>query len=101
MGKIAILSKQRAGDNPQRQRLAERSMPVDYMGDFSILGVLVDRLPDAIRLLEKHRFDITTENRCAEVVTDDLAQMRNLFRVLEDGGFDYGFADVADRIYQG
>ncbi len=101
MGKIAILSKEHTGDNRQRQRLTERSMPVDYMGDFSILGILVDRLPDAIRLLEKHRFDIITENRCAEVVTDDLQRMRDLFRVLEDGGFDYGLADVADRIYQG
>lgn len=101
MGKIAIISSERAIGNPQRQLLTDQSMPLDYMADFSVLGLLVDRLPEAIGLLEEHRFDIITENRCTKIVTRDLQHTREMFRVLEDGGFGYGFADIADRIYQG
>ena len=101
MGKIAIISSERTTENQQRQLLTEQSMPVDYMADFSVLGVLVDHLPEAIGLLEKHRFDVITENRCTKIVTRNLQHTRDMFRVLEDGGIDYGFADIADRLYQG
>ena len=101
MGKIAILPRRQTGSEPERQRLTERSMPLAYMEDFSILGILVDRLPEAVQLLTTHRFELVTRNRCSEVVTRDLAHVRELFRVLEEGGIHYGFADLADRLYQG
>ena len=101
MGKIAILPQNRDEHDPHRHLLNRQSLPVYYMGDFSIPGILVDRLPEAIRLLEEHRFDVITHNRCSEVVTNDLQHMRELFSVLKNRGFDYGFADLADRIYQG
>ena len=103
MGKIAILPRRQTEDEPDRQRLTERSMPLAYMGDFSIPGILVDgdRLPEALQLLAAHRFEVITRNRCAEIVTRDLSHMRELFGVLEKGGIAYGFADLADRLYQG
>jgi len=101
MGKIAILPKNRDTHDPHRHLLTRRSLPVRYMGDFSIPGILVDRLPEAIRLLEEHRFEIITQNRCSEIVTNDLQHLRELFGVLDNEGIDYGFADLADRIYQG
>ena len=101
MGKIAIISGERAGTHPDKQRLTEMAMPADYMADFSLLSVLVDRLPEAIRLLENHRFDVITEDRCTKIVTRNLQHTRDLFRVLENGGIDYRFTDIADSIYQG
>ena len=76
-------------------------MPVDYMNGFSVMGILVDRLPEAIRLLEEHRFQIVVRKHSTEIVTSGLGQLRDLFRILENGGIEFGFADLADRIYQG
>lgn len=76
-------------------------MPLNYMADFSALGILVERLPEAIHLLEKHRFKIVMQNRCAEIVTDGPEQIRRLLHILDSGGFGFGFTDLADSIYQG
>ena len=103
MGNILLLPREAQGDDPSRQLLVQQRLPVDYMSDFSILGIRVDRMSDAIRLLEKHRFDIIAQNHCSQavVVTRGLQQVRELFRILDHSGFDYGFTDLADRIYQG
>ena len=101
MGKIAILPAEAKTGDPGRDLLVERSMPVDYTGDFSLVGILVDRLPEAIQLLETSRFEVIAEQHCTQVVTGGLQQVRDLFRVLDDGGIDYRLADLADRIYQG
>ena len=101
MGKIVMLSKGRSADDANQHFLADRLLPVNYMGDFSIPGILVDRLPEAIRLLQDNHFEIVSRARCAEVVTSDLKHMRRLFHVLQDGGIEYGFADLVDRVYQG
>jgi hypothetical protein len=101
MGKIALLPKKEKPGDCRRHILIERSMPVETMAEFSILGILVDRMPEAVRLLEKHRFELITQHHCMHVATNGLQQLRDLFRALDDGGIDYGFADLADRIYQG
>ena len=81
--------------------MVEGAMPVDYMGDFSVLGILVDRLPEAIRLLEEHRFDIVVQKHGTEIVTNGMQQLRDLFRILDNSGIEFGFADLAEQIYQG
>ena len=101
MGRITIISRQQAAEDVKRQQVTEQSMPLDYMGDYSNLGIVVDRLPDAVRLLEQHRFELVTQNQCKQIVTNDLQHLRHLIRVFEDGGVDCGFSDLADGIYQG
>ncbi|KPJ78245.1 MAG: hypothetical protein AMJ54_04540 [Deltaproteobacteria bacterium SG8_13] len=92
-----LSNEQKAGD-PARHALVERSMPLEYMGDFSLPAILVDRLPEAIRLLEKHRFDIVVQSRCAEIFTSELRQVLDLFRILDSGGIELGFVDLAEGI---
>lgn len=101
MGKIAILPKELDAGSLSRHLLVERSMPANYMADYSILGILVDRLDEAIRLLGQHRFDIIVKNQCGEIAVNGPGQVRELFRILQSGGLDFGVADLADGIYQG
>ena len=103
MGNILLLSREGHADDPSRHLLVQQRLPVNYMGDFSILGIQVDRFSDAIRLLEKHRFDIIAQNHCSQavVVTRGPRQVYELFRILDHSGFDCGFTDLADRMYQG
>jgi hypothetical protein len=101
MGKIALLPKIEKPGDTSRHLLTERSMPVEKMSEFSILGILVDRLPEAIRLLEKHRFELVKQHHCMHVVTSGLQQVRYLLRLLDNSGIDFGIADLADGIYQG
>ncbi len=101
MGKIALLSRQSEKDEQNRHLTVERAMPVDYMNDFSVLGILVDRLPEATRLLEEHRFQIVVRKHCTEIVTSGIQQLRDLFDTLDNGGIEFGVADLAESIYQG
>ena len=99
MARITIVSRHKADEG--RQRLTEQSMPLGYMGDYSIPGIWVERLPEALELLEKHRFDLVALDGRRQVVTDDLQGVRQLFRVLENAGIGYGSADLIDGVYQG
>jgi len=106
MGTIPILVKNAASSDPDGKgprscyRLA-RPLPVFYMSDYSVLGLLVDKLEKAVEVLEKGPFGVTEEGGKVEVAIDDPAHVSQIVQILKDHGIQSEIADVVGGIYQG
>jgi hypothetical protein len=89
--------------NPQRKGscFTWEELPHSYMSDYSVLGILVNRVQEIIGLLEENDFTLIKNHTPVQVVFDDLPHMRELFRVLEKHGIQFEISDVLDQIYQG
>ena len=53
MGKIALLP---CDSNSRGKYLANRELPNNYMGDFTLMGFVVDRYHEALSLLKKSSY---------------------------------------------
>lgn len=101
MGQFPIL--------PSSMRLVKRELPgmpdtplpEFYMEDFTILGLLVSRCDEAVRILKDSAFNVVQTSGGAEVVIQDSDHMQRAFSVLNDRGIDCELADVAEQMYQG
>ena len=106
MGKIPILSKDR-GKSPKdpEQPMAcyplNRPLPTFYMADYSVLGLLVDKLEETVRVLREHHFPVGDETGDLEVTISHPGQLREIIRLLEEKGIDCQVNDVVSGIYQG
>jgi hypothetical protein len=71
------------------------------MSDYSVVGILVDEYQEAIRALEENEFSVTEKHNGIEVVIDNEARLKKIFRVFKSAGIDYEVADIVDEVYQG
>jgi hypothetical protein len=71
------------------------------MSDYSVLGLLVDKLEKAVEVLEKGPFGVTEESGKVEVAIDDPAHVSQIVQILKDHGVHCEIADVVGGIYQG
>ena len=76
-------------------------LPVDYMGDYSVMGLKVGRYREAVRILAENRFSITTASRFSEIELQGPGQVADVVRVLRAHRIDCGLTDIADQLYQG
>ena len=81
--------------------LSRASLPTDYMSDYSVLGLVVDRCQEAIRALEESGFSVIRHTGGAEVVLDRFTRVQNVTRIFEIHAFDFGVHDIIDQVYQG
>lgn len=77
------------------------SLPVFYMNDFSRLGLRVHPCEEALRLLEKNRYQLVRDENGCRVILAKAAQLPRLIRLLDGHGVICEIADVADQVYQG
>jgi hypothetical protein len=106
MGKMPILAKHlghgcNGHDNSKGFCPVERPLPVFYMVDYSVMGLLVDRLNEALRTLKDHGFSIEEESWGSEVVIEGPARAREIVRLLQERGISCEMADVVGDMYQG
>ena len=101
MGCIAILPRASQCLNAGQAYLDEKGLPAFYMEDHSIMGILVDRFDDAVRLLEEHGFLLTRRKDAVEVGTRSPAQIDSVFDLLEKNRITFEMRDILDRVYQG
>jgi hypothetical protein len=79
-----------------------RPLPVFYMSDYSVLGLLVDRLEEAVRVLTENRFAVLREaGGDLEVNLTDPGHFQKMAQVLTANGIGFEIADVVSDIYQG
>jgi hypothetical protein len=78
-----------------------RPLPTFYMSDYSVLGLLVDRPEEAVRVLGEHKFPLT-ENDCGvEVGIDHPRRLQEMVQLLSTQGLGCEIADVVTEVYQG
>jgi hypothetical protein len=106
MGRMPILAQNRdcSGGDQQRRRgcyRIARPLPVFYMADYSVLGLLVDKLEEAVRVLGENKFSVSEENNDIEVSIDHPTQLQGIVQLLTENGVGCELADVVSGIYQG
>ena len=93
-----------AKDGPHHGRwrhIRRADLPVFYMNDFTRLGLRVHPCDEALRVLEKNRYDLIQDDDGFHVAIERAAQVPILVRLLNGHGIRCEIADVADQVYQG
>lgn len=75
--------------------------PATYMEDYSMIGLRVDPLEDALRILEDYHYTLVQEGPHVEVVFDSSARVPVLVALLRRHGVGCDLSDVIDEVYQG
>ena len=78
-----------------------RPLPVFYMSDYSVLGLLVDKYEETLRVLGETRFSIIDKAGDREVAIDHCGDLEQILQVLRKNAIPCEFADVVSGIYQG
>lgn len=83
-----------------RSYLSDSLMPLFYMGDYSVLGLLVNDLPRALRILAERGFlvSVGTNSTVSQVETRNLQEV---IRLLHLESIDVEIADIVKEVYQG
>lgn len=78
-----------------------RPLPPSYMSEYSVLGLVVDKIDDAFQVLSRNGLDINREVFGAEVNIDDPSWLPVMFGMLAEAGLRFSIGDVIDSVYQG
>lgn len=101
MGNLPILPKNGGADKWCRQYMRNRELPDFYMGDFSVMGLLVDRVDKAAESLRGGGIEVREDHGLAFADVVELIDLKQILKVLDAGGVEYQFSDIAGQIYQG
>ena len=97
MGLLQILQH---GRN-RRACMSNDALPIYYMSDYSVLGLLVADLDQARQVLAGHQFAVTDRSDHLEVGIDRPGQILAIADLLNRKGIDCEPADIVDQVYQG
>ena len=98
MGKIHVLPKDAEGRQPC---LPNASLPLDYMSDHSVMGILVREFDEATLILEKKKWPLVRTEAGIEIFFENTAQMEEIFRGFKKFGLEFEIADILEQVYQG
>jgi hypothetical protein len=106
MGKIPIVAKNKgpSDKDPQQPRecyVIARPLPIFYMSDYSVLGLLVDKLEEAVGVLGRNHFSVIEDAGDIEVAVDAPGRLPEIVQILKKNGIRCEIADVVGGIYQG
>ena len=80
--------------------LQKKGVPLDCMGDFSVLGYCVSSLENAERLLKEGGFKLRVNRTSLEVILESAEQNLEVFNVLSAVDLHCVFTDIAGEYYQ-
>jgi hypothetical protein len=106
MWRVPVLAKERnpfGADQARSERFQGlcRPLPTFYMSDYSVLGLLVDRPEEAVRILGEHKFPLTETECGAEVAIDHPGRLQEMVGLLSARGLGCEIGDVVSEVYQG
>jgi hypothetical protein len=97
MGKIALLP---CNVNSRAKYLAGRTLPPNYMEDFTLMGFVVDRYTEALTLLTRHSYQLEKQKGGADIYIHTAEDLQKIRSLLNANGISCDFSDIADSIYQ-
>ena len=100
------MAKDRGSSGKDRQHPREcyviaRPLPIFYMSDYSVLGLLVDKLEEAVEVLGRNHISLTEDAGDLEVAVDTPGRLPEIVQMLKENGICCEIADVVGGIYQG
>lgn len=97
MAKIALI----ANSSESRSKyLQSAHMPVFYMEDFSILGLLVEKYEEARTVLKNKGYTIIKLEGGSDIHLDHPGQISTIITTLLQHDIHAELSDIADTIYQ-
>ena len=94
MGQMAIVGEDDCFDD-------HRAMPLFYMNDFSILGLKVSSLDEALAALAADGHPIVESQGAVSIRFDTRDKIAGIFETLSRNGVQYQMTDLVSRAYQG
>ncbi len=101
MGKIPMVPKDTVQSQRERYYPTDQSLPVFYMSDYSVTGLIVDRFQEAAKLLEENGFSMIDESCGITVQFQDVEQLHKVFQLFKTHEIEYDLADLVGQVYQG
>jgi hypothetical protein len=98
MGKIHVLPKDTEG---RQSCLPNEALPLYYMSDHSVVGILVREFDEATLIFERQRWPLAKTGAGIEIFFENAAQMQEIFRGFKKSGLDFEIADILAQVYQG
>ena len=96
MGRLPIIQEGQAGNCGNNEVL-----PTWYMGDYSVLAIIVNKLEAAIQLLQDKGIPVLNTSGGRIVEFDNPAGLNRIVALLKDHAIDFSLSDSVARIYQG
>ena len=80
--------------------LQQLSLPLFYMGDFSLMAIVVDDYSTACRTLRQAGYKVLDKSGAADIFFDRSQQLPLILAVLESAAVKAEFRDIAETLYQ-
>ena len=81
--------------------LPDSSLPSFYMEDYTILGLRVGDLAEAVRVLEKNGISISKSAGYRELSLEQRDQILPIIQLLNANDISCVMADIVEQVYQG
>lgn len=81
--------------------LPDSSLPVFYMEDYTVLGLRVQNLGVAIRLLEENGIALHRKAGHVELSVEKRDQIPHVIQLLKANHISCDIADIVEHVYQG
>jgi hypothetical protein len=97
MGKIALLP---YDYNIRGKYLDNIELPNNYMGDFTLMGFLVDRYQEAVAILTSAGYRLEKLEAGIDIQIETPGHLLQMKALLTANDISFDFSDIADTIYQ-
>lgn len=97
MAKIALIPE---GADEKSEFLNKLGIPANYMEDFSVLGIVVDRYHESVALLMKSGFLIENLEPGSMISFEDPSVIESVLNLLCTEHIRCNYQDIADSFYQ-
>lgn len=97
MGRLAMVSDRMAD---REDFLLHFGVPVNYMEDFSVAGIIVKDYPESLSILKAEGYLIQTVGAGALIGVDSPSSVPRILDLLEAGRIDFDYCDIATLFYQ-
>lgn len=97
MGTIALLP---CDTKSRADYLSNRGLPDHYMGDFSLMGFVVDRYQDACTLLASAGYRLIRREGGMDINIDAPLHLAKIKALLTANNIRCDWSDIADTLYQ-
>ncbi len=97
MGRIALISRE---VEERHDFLTNLGVPDNYMGDFSVVGIVVDRYRESVAILEKEGFSIEKIGAGSVIDFNDSASVPRIIDMLGANSIGCEYQDIANLFYQ-
>lgn len=81
--------------------IPDGALPIFYMSDYAVMGLVVSDLPATVRVLEARQFPLTVTSYGIDVAIDTAARVPAIVQELKKHGIESAMSDIVGHVYQG